>query len=108
MFVNEGGLFLPRLENDHSIAALASDGQGRSSTSADRRRDHDGSAGRDANGCGSGVKTDAMGRIDVRQLNAGQTIRNLADFTGGMAAVYTPSEKTLAKIDARRASRYLL
>ena len=27
MFVSEGGLFLPRLENDYSIAALASDGR---------------------------------------------------------------------------------
>ena len=35
-------------------------------------------------------------------------MRNLADFTGGMAAVYTPSEKTLAKIDASSRFQYLL
>ena len=41
-------------------------------------------------------------------MAAGQTSRNLADFTGGMAAVYTPSEKTLAKIDASSRFQYLL
>jgi VWFA-related protein len=108
VFVSEGGLFLPRLENDHSIAALASDARvvidvlqtGGLITMDPLQRDRLGVV--------VGVSSHALGRVSQPQLNAGQTSRNLAELTGGMAAVYTPSEKTLAKIDASSRFEYLL
>jgi VWFA-related protein len=108
VFVSESGLFLPRLDNDHSIAALASDARvvvdtlqtgGVITMDPFQRSPMGGIVGWNAN---------AVGRMSVAQMNAGQTMRNLAELTGGMAAVYTPSEKTLAKVDSSSRFQYLL
>lgn len=108
VFVSEGGLFLPRLDNDHSVAALASDArvvidvlQTGGLITMDPFK-------RGALGEVTGVDPNKLARMSTGQLTAGQTSRNLADLTGGMAAVYTPSEKTLAQIDAASRFEYLL
>ncbi len=78
VYVTEGGLFLPRLENEHSIAALAADGRvvidvlqtgglimWQPSTRGPLPI--------------TGFFGSDVARIDPRQLGAGQTSRNLAD-----------------------------
>jgi VWFA-related protein len=108
VFVSEGGLFLPRIENDHSIAALASDArvvidvmQTGGLITMDPLQ-------RGALGAVTGINVKALARMSPAQLAAGETSRNLAEFTGGMAAVYSPSERALAKIDASSRFQYLL
>jgi hypothetical protein len=49
-----------------------------------------------------------MPRVSFTQLFAGQSLRNLSDLTGGMASGYTPSDKTLARIDRASRFQYLL
>jgi VWFA-related protein len=103
VFVSEGGLFLPRLENDYSIAALASDGR----VVIDVLQTG-GVITMDPLAGVVGRPTVNLARVSPQQVWASQTLRNLADFTGGMAALYTPTEKTLAKIDASSRFQYLL
>lgn len=108
VFVSEGGLFLPRLENDHSIAALASDARVVIDTLQTGGLITMDPLQRNAMGAVVGVSANNVARVAPSQMYAGQSLRNLADLTGGMAAVYTPSEKTLAKIDASSRFEYLL
>ena len=108
VFVTEGGLFLPRLENDYSIAALASDARvvldtlqtgGLITMDAMVRNPYTGVAR---------VDPSRLGRVSNDQLNAGQTLRNLAAMTGGTASVYAPSDKALERIDVASRAEYLL
>ena len=108
VFVTEGGLFLPRLENDRSIAALASDARvviDVLQTGGVITMDP---LVRDSMGFVRGVDSKSLARVSRDQLDAGQSMRNLAQLTGGVAAVYTPSEKTLASLDALTRSGYVL
>ena len=108
VFVTEGGLFLPRLENDHSIAALASDARVVIDVLQTGGLITMDPLVRDSMGFVRGVDSKNLARVSRDQLDAGQSMRNLAQLTGGMAAVYTPSEKTLASLDALTRSGYLL
>jgi hypothetical protein len=109
VFVTDAGLFLPRLENDYSIAALASDARvvldtlqtGGLITMNPFNRDP-------VTGANRGVNTAQLARVSSDQLNAGQTLRNLAEMTGGTASVYAPTDKALAKIDLASRFDYLL
>jgi len=108
VFVTEGGLFLPRLENDYSIAALASDARvvldtlqtGGLMTMDPMTRDPRTGVAR--------MDPARLGRVSADQLNAGQTLRNLAAMTGGTASVYAPTDKALANIDLASRFEYLL
>ena len=109
VFVTEGGLFLPRLENDASVAALASDARvvidtlqtGGLITADPFIRDP-------MTGANRGVNPATFARVSNSQLTAGQTLRNLAAMTGGTASVYAPTDKALAAIDAASRFEYLL
>jgi VWFA-related protein len=108
VFVTEGGLFLPRLENDYSIAALASDARvvldtlqtGGLITMDPMVRNPQTGVAR--------VDPSRLGRVSNDQLNAGQTLRNLAAMTGGTASVYAPTDKALARVDVASRFEYLL
>jgi len=108
VFVTEGGLFLPRLENDSSIAALASDARvvldtlqtGGLITMDPMTRDPRTGVAR--------IDPARLGRVSTDQQNAGQTLRNLAAMTGGTASVYAPTDTALAKIDLASRFEYLL
>src|SRR6516165_7350396 len=108
VFVTEGGLFLPRLENDYSIAALASDARvvldsletGGLITMDPMPRDSRTGIPR--------VDASRLGRVSIDQGSAIQTLRNLAAMTGGTASVYAPTDKALARIDLTSRFDYLL
>jgi VWFA-related protein len=108
VFVSEGGLFLPRLENDHSIAALASDARVVLDTLQTGGLVTMDPFTRNPLGVITGVDANKLARVSNDQLEAGQSMRSLAQLTGGMAAVYTPSAKTLAQIDVTTRSGYVL
>ena len=108
VFVTEGGLFLPRLENDYSLAALASDARvvldsletGGLITMDPMPRDSRTGIPR--------VDASRLGRVSIDQGSAIQTLRNLAAMTGGTASVYAPTDKALARIDLTSRFDYLL
>lgn len=113
VFMTERGLFLPRLENDYSIAAMASDARVVIDTLM--------TGGIILSGPGSpGVPMASqaspaqmrtgsnMPRLSFGAMFAAQTQRTIAGLTGGMFNGYTPSEKTLAAIDKSSRFEYLL
>jgi VWFA-related protein len=108
VFVTEGGLFLPRLENDYSIAALASDARVVLDTLQTGGLITMDPMVRDARTGVARMDPSRLGRVSTDQLNAGQTLRNLAAMTGGTASVYAPTDKALAKIDLASRFEYLL
>ena len=108
VFVTEGGLFLPRLENDYSIAALASDARVVLDTLQTGGLMTMDPIVRDARTGVARMDPARLGRVSNDQLNAGQTLRNLAAMTGGTASVYAPTERALAGIDLASRFEYLL
>jgi VWFA-related protein len=107
VFVTEGGVFLPRLENDYSIAALASDARVVLDTLQTGGLITMNPLVRDPQGL-TRVDPNRLGRMSHEQVDAGQTLRNLAAMTGGTASVYSPTDKALARIDAASRFEYLL
>ena len=108
VFVTETGLFLPRLENDYSIAALASDARVVLDTLQAGGLITMDAVVRDPRTGITRIDPARLGRVSTDQLNAGQTLRNLAAMTGGTASVYAPTDKALAKIDVASRFEYLL
>jgi hypothetical protein len=109
VFVTESGMLLPRLENDYSVAALASDARvvidvlmtgglllavPAAPTIPGRLPSRGG--------------VENMPTVSFGTMFAVQTERTIAGLTGGMFNGYTPSAKTLAAIDASSRFQYLL
>jgi VWFA-related protein len=113
VFVTERGMLLPRLENDFSLAALASDARvvidvlmtGGLILTEPARPSMPGAPLRPA-----AVPRDAsnMPYVSFGTLFAAQAQRQIAALTGGMFNGYSPSEKTLAAIDESSRFEYLL
>jgi VWFA-related protein len=108
VFVTEGGLFLPRLENDYSIAALASDARVVLDTLQTGGLITMDPMPRDSRTGIPRVDASRLGRVSIDQGNAIQTLRTLAAMTGGTASVYAPTDKALARIDLTSRFDYLL
>jgi VWFA-related protein len=110
VFVTERGLLLPRLENDYSVAALASDARVVIDTLM--------TGGIILSGPGSPGVAPATGppprdgrnlsRMSFGAMFASGTQRSIAGLTGGLYNGYTPSEKALAAIDQSSTFEYLL
>jgi len=112
VFVTEHGMLLPRLENDFSVASLASDarvvidtlmtgglvlslptGPALPTAPPPRTPPRDGSS---------------VPSVSFASLFASQAERHIAALTGGMFNGYSSSEKTLAAIDQSSRFEYLL
>lgn len=110
VFVTERGMLLPRLENDFSVAALASDARVVIDTLM--------TGGIMLNGPGSPGVAPASGRptrdgsnmarMSFGSMFAAQAQRTIAGLTGGMFNGYSPSDRTLAAIDQSTRFAYLL
>ena len=108
VFVTEGGLFLPRLENDYSLAALASDARVVLDTLETGGLITMDPMPRDSRTGIPRVDVSRLGRVSIDQGNAIQTLRTLAAMTGGTASVYAPTDTALARIDVTSRFDYLL
>jgi VWFA-related protein len=93
IFVTARGLFLPRVEDDHSLAAMANDAR----VVIDTIQTGGVPAGGDLKPGPTFTETFAM-----------QTLRTMADLTGGHASIYAFAEKALDRIDRASRAQYLL
>jgi hypothetical protein len=110
VFVTERGLLLPRLENDVSVAALASDARVVVDTLM--------TGGLMLSGPGSPGVAPAIGvaprgggtlpQVPFAAMYASQAQRTIAELTGGLFNGYSPSARTLAAIDQSSRFEYLL
>ncbi len=93
IYVTQRGLFLPRVEDDHSIAAMANDA---------RVVLHTIQTG------GVPAGTELRPGPTFTESFAMQTLRTMAELTGGHASVYGYADKALERIDQTSRSQYLL
>ena len=107
IFVTEGGVFLPRGENDFNLATLASDARVAISTI------HTG---------GVAAPPSPFARSPFRPFGPGpavpnrswteiqkvQTLANIARLTGGLSAQYVYAEKAVERLDVATRFQYLL
>jgi hypothetical protein len=108
VFVTERGMLLPRLENDHSLAALASDARVVIDVLMTGGVNLAMPQPAPLMGAQSAVSRTAMPQVSFDTMFATQAQRQIATLTGGMFNGYAPSEKTLAAIDQSSRFEYLL
>jgi VWFA-related protein len=109
VFVTEHGMLLPRLENDYSVASLASDARvvidvlmtGGLTLATPPRPSIPGAAPPPRAGIG-------MPTVPFASMFAFQAQRTIAELTGGRFNGYSSSERTLAAIDQSSRFEYLL
>jgi VWFA-related protein len=87
IFMNERGLFLPRAENDGSVAALASDARVVIDTIQTGGVLSMNPLGRPCPVCPTQVMPDRLARMSNNQVFAEQAVRNIAALTGGLASI---------------------
>jgi hypothetical protein len=103
IFVNEAGIFLPRLEDDHSLAAFANDARVAIHTIRTGGVVTMNALARRCPTCPTSVDIYSLGRVAPSQIASNQTVRNIAAFSGGISGSAS-IDKLLAQIDA--ASRF--
>jgi VWFA-related protein len=98
VFVTENGLFLPRVEDDGNIAAMANDARVVLHTI------HTGgvSAGTPIPGA------NGLRGADFNQMFSIQALRLMSELTGGQASAHEYAEKAFTRIDATTRSQYLV
>jgi hypothetical protein len=100
VFITERGLFLPRLEDDTSIAAMANDAR----VVLDTIQTGGVSGGPPPV---SGHQPLAPGPSFIETFALG-TLRTMADLTGGHASIYSYADKAVERIDQSTRFQYLL
>jgi hypothetical protein len=108
IFMKERGLFLPRAENDGSVAALASDARVVIDTIQTGGVLSMNPLGRPCPVCPTQVMPDRLARMSNNQVFAEQAVRNIAGLTGGLSSITGPPAKLLARIDRSSRFQYLL
>ena len=122
LYFTENGLFLPRLEHDKSLAAMANDARVTIDTFQTGGVDVSGlpsaaTPGPTLFGAGGGGRGSAgAGGGGQQQNRAGNfsrmfalaTLRNIATMTGGRASIHGDIGKALSKVDALTRVEYLL
>ena len=93
IYVTQRGLFLPRVEDDHSLAAMANDARVVIDTIQ-------------TGGIPGGTPL-APGPTFTETF-AMQTLRTMSELTGGHASIYAYADKALERIDRTSRSQYLL
>jgi VWFA-related protein len=109
LFVSERGLYLPRTENDYSIAAVASDARVVMDTI------HTGGLANPPSPF-SNSPTRPLGRspqqaaplFTFRDRNAAQSLANVSQLTGGIASRFTYADNAMRRIDDATRFQYLL
>ena len=108
LFFTENGLFLPRLENDKSIAAMANDARVRIDTFQTGGVFPDGlPSAIDASSSRPG-RPPVFKRPSASRTFALGSLRNISLFTGGQAFVHEDISKALSRIDETTRAEYLL
>ncbi|MBZ5535145.1 MAG: VWA domain-containing protein [Acidobacteriia bacterium] len=114
LFFSENGLFLPRMENDKSIAAMANDARvsidtfqtggvylnpsfGASTGALPRRIQGPGNANPQQMNLGSASRTFAL-----------SSLRNISQMTGGLASIHENISNALARVNEVTRGEYLL
>lgn len=93
IYITERGLFLPRVEDDHSIAAMANDA---------RVVLHTVQTG------GMPAGTALLPGPTFTEMFAMQTLRTMSELTGGHASIHAYADKALDRVDRTSRSQYLL
>jgi VWFA-related protein len=106
IFVSERGLFLPREENDYSIAAVASDARVVLDTI------HTGGIGNPRSPFAmeriSDLSRDFVPRFTFSDWAAAQSLANVSRLTGGMSARFIHGRDAIKRIDDGTRFQYLL
>jgi VWFA-related protein len=119
LFFTEQGLFLPRLENDKSLAALANDARVAIDTfqvggvyaddiMAPPSTATNTAMPMGARGGGAAVPAAPRARGNVSRTTALSTLRNIADLTGGQSSIHAETTATLARLNESTRVQYLL
>ena len=108
IFVNEGGIFLPRLEHDEGLAAFANDARVSIHTIRTGGLMTMSPLVQRCSSCPTEVDVNNMGRVAPSQMSSNQTVRNIAALTGGVTEAYGSIERTLDDIDRVTRFQYLL
>jgi VWFA-related protein len=108
IFVNEGGIFLPRLEDDRSLAAFASDARVTINTIRTGGLMTMSPLVQKCPTCPLEVDVNNLGRVSPMQMSANQTVRNIAELSGGVSTAYGSVDKLLDDIDRASRFEYLL
>jgi hypothetical protein len=108
VFLNERGIYLPRLESDKAIAALANTARVVIDTIHTGGLLTQDTLARSCNTCPLQVMPERLARVSSTQVFADQSVRNIADFTGGVSTTSGSSRELLAKIDRSSRFEYLL
>jgi VWFA-related protein len=114
LFFSESGLFLPRLENDKSIAAMANDARVSIDTFQTGGVYLNPSFG--ANTGGLPRRIQGPGNPNPPQMNLGSTsrtfalstLRNISQMTGGLASIHENISNALARVNEVTRGEYLL
>lgn len=100
VFITERGLFLPRLEDDTSIAAMANDAR----VVLDTIQTGGLSGGEPA----TAYRAAGVPGPTFTETFAMATLRTMADLTGGHASIYAYADKAVNRIDESTRFQYLL
>jgi len=100
VFITERGLFLPRLEDDTSIAAMANDAR----VVIDTIQTGGLSGGEPA----TANRAAGMPGPTFTESFAMSTLRTMSDLTGGHASIYAYADKAIDRIDESTRFQYLL
>lgn len=123
LFFTEQGLFLPRLENDKSLAAMANDARVAvdtfqvggiyaedvmAPTSTPFGTAGSGGGRSAAAGRGGAAALSVQRRGSTSRMFALSTLRNIADLTGGQASIHADAYASLARLSETTRVQYLL
>jgi VWFA-related protein len=100
VFITERGLFLPRLEDDTSIAAMANDAR----VVLDTIQTGGLSGGEPA----TASRAAGLPGPTFTESFAMSTLRTMSDLTGGHASIYAYADKAIERIDESTRFQYLL
>jgi len=108
IFVNEGGIFLPRPEHDEGIAAFANDARVAIHTIRTGGLITMSPLVQKCPSCPTEVDINNMGRLSPSQMASNQTVRNISALSGSMTEAYGSIDKMLADLDRATRFEYLL
>jgi hypothetical protein len=106
LFFTENGLFLPRLEHDESLAAMANDAR----VTIDTFQTGGVALPPDVAGFGAANRSQGRGGRggSLSQTYALASLRNISRLTGGRASIHASVPEALARVDELTRSGYLL
>jgi VWFA-related protein len=100
MYITERGLFLPRLEDDTSLAAMANDAR----VVLDTIQTGGLSGGEPA----TAYRAAGVPGPTFTETFALSTLRTMAELTGGQASIYAYADKAMTRIDESTRFQYLI